>query len=305
MPSTQALVLNEHGCLCGVGEAGEIVIRTRYRTKGYLNANESDARRFYQNPFRDDPDDLLYRTGDGGRYAIDGTLEILGRVDHQVKVRGVRVEPAEITAVLSNHPDVRSCVVTSSKDKDERVFLIAYVVPQGADGVEREALVGYLRDRLPLAMVPTAFVILDSLPRLPNGKVDRRALPPPELDAISDERSYAAPRTPMEKTLAEIWVSVLGVGRVGIHDEFFALGGHSLRAMQVVSRIRDALSVELPIRDLFENTTIASLSVCITEAQASGIRGAEMDDMIREIQNLSEEELKAIIEAESESGSDA
>jgi surfactin family lipopeptide synthetase C len=198
---------------------------------------------------------------------------------------------------------VRSCIVTSSKDANQQVFLAAYVVPHRRNGVGRETLVTYLRERLPLAMVPAAYVFMESLPRLPNGKVDRRALPPPALEAILDEQAFVAPRTPTEETLAAIWMSVLGADRVGIHDDFFALGGHSLRAMQVISRIRDALSVELPIRDLFENTTVASLSVRVTEAQAESFGGSDLDEMIREIQNLSDEEMKAIIEAES--GSDA
>jgi amino acid adenylation domain-containing protein len=225
----------------------------------------------------------LYRTGDLARYRPDGLLAFIGRADYQVKLRGFRIELGEIETALRSHPVVGMCVVLAREDLaqagaylDKR--LVAYVVPiadaerrtqdAGADSsfVARPAslaseLRSFLKARLPDYMIPSAFVLLDRLPRTPNGKVDRRALPAP--DAQSNAVSYSAPRTPVEELLAKLWATLLGRARVGLHDNFFTLGGHSLLAAQVLARVRDAFQVDLPLRALFEAPTVAELAAWV------------------------------------------
>src|SRR6185436_117816 len=265
IPQTQALVLSGSGRPCGIGEAGEIVLRTPFRSLGYLDNPEENRLRFRPNPFRNDAGDLLYLTGDRGRYRLDGSLEILGRFDEQVKVRGVRIEPAEIQAALRGHPAVweSAVVVREIRPGDHR--LVAYLVLRAGAVLDPERLRRHLRQELPEAMVPSAFMVLDALPLTPNGKLDRRALPAPEL--MSDE-AWVAPRRPIEEILAGIWAGVLGVERIGIHDDFFALGGHSLLAVQALARSRHAFGVDLPLRALFEEPTIAGLAVRIERARS-------------------------------------
>lgn len=273
LPQSQALVLSADNRLCGVNETGEIVLRTPFRTRGYLNAPEAQARHFVPNPFSGDPDDLLYRTGDLGRRRPDGNLMALARLDHQIKIRGVRIEPEEVTAVLSQHPAVETCAVIGTVSDGNQPALVAYVVarPQDASAADLRT---FLSGRLPSALVPSAFVFLERLPLTPNGKLDRRALPAPGPSNAGVERPYTAPRTPIERMLADMWAEVLRVPRVGIQDDFFALGGHSLRATQVVARVRAALRIELPLRAFFETPTIGGMALTVAERllQASEVR---------------------------------
>jgi amino acid adenylation domain-containing protein len=260
LPETQALILAENDQLCGIGEPGQIVLRTPFRSLGYINASEENRRRFVQNPFRNDKEDLVYYTGDRGRYRPDGTLDILGRVDHQVKIRGVRIELGELETVLGQHPDVWESVALVREETTGDKRLVAYVTPKPDHTLTTHGLHSYLKQKLPDAMVPSAFVILDTLPLTPNGKVDRRALPEPDWQRPILEQGYVAPRTPFEETLAGIWAQILGIEQVGIRDDFFVLGGHSLLAAQVMSRLRDTLQIELPLRSLFDTPTIAGLA---------------------------------------------
>ncbi len=267
LPATQALVLNGAGALCGVSEPGEIAIRTPFRTLGYINAPEENRARFVPNPARQDPHDRIYRTGDRGRYRPDGFLELLGRLDEQVKIRGVRVEPSEVEAALATHPAVREVAVAAHDDRGERRLVAYLVLEPGAQVADRELRAG-LRERLPEAMVPGAFVRLDRLPLTASGKVDRRALPAPEEGAAED--GYARPTDPLEEILAGIWADVLGIGRVGVDDDFFALGGHSLVATQVVSRIQGTLGVTASVRWLFEHPTVRGLAPLVAAARPRG-----------------------------------
>jgi amino acid adenylation domain-containing protein/FkbH-like protein len=260
LPYTQALVLNRSRDLCGVGEVGEIVIRTPFRTLGYLNDSEANKRRFVVNHFRDDPNDLLYFTGDSGRYRADGSLQILGRLDNQTKIRGVRVEPEEVAAVLSQNALVWSCVVAVRTDARGDPSLVAYVVPLQKEKRMALELSGYAARRLPSAMVPSSFVFLDGLPLTARGKVDMSALPAPDTVVLKEDSEYLAPRTPIEEVLAAIWEDLLGVARVSINDDFFELGGHSLLATRVASRVTKAFGVSLPVRSVFERPSIAGLA---------------------------------------------
>jgi amino acid adenylation domain-containing protein len=260
LPQTQALVLNSGGGLCGIGERGEISMRTPFRTRGYLNRSDENEKRFVQNPLVQERDDIIYRTGDLGRYRPDGTLEILGRVDDQIKIRGVRIEPNEITAVLLRHTGVQSGVVVSYRDAEDNYALVAYVVAAVGDQIATE-LRTFMSSRLPAAMVPAAFVFIDALPLTDNGKLDRRRLPAPEIAKPLSDR--IAPRNWIEEVLAGIWSEVLRRDQIGIHDDFFELGGHSLVATQVASRIRQAFHIELPLRRVFECSTVALLAKAI------------------------------------------
>jgi acyl carrier protein len=238
------------------------VLRTPFLTRGYVNAPEDQHQRFIPTPFRGDPGDVLYRTGDLGRYAPDGTVMVLGRLDQQIKIRGVRIEPEEVTAVLSRHPQVRACAVVGRTVEAGAMTLVAYLVSRD-DGVSQAALRSYLAEHLPPALVPSAFVFLDDLPLTANGKLDHRALPAPTPAVARPEADREAPRSRLEEVLATMWCEVLGVPGVGIHDDFFSLGGHSLMATRVIARVRNALGLELPLRTFFEAPTVSGLAAVI------------------------------------------
>jgi amino acid adenylation domain-containing protein len=268
LPQTQALVLANGGRRCGIGEAGEIVLRTPFRSLGYLGNPEEARLRFRPNPFRDDAGDLLYFTGDRGRYRLDGTLEILGRLDEQVKIRGVRVEPAEIRLALGRHAGVWESAVLAREVRPGDQLLVAYVVPRPGAAPDPEDLRRHLRRELPEAMVPSAFLILDALPLTPNGKLDRRALARYEVEIpASGGRTLL---TPVEEIVAGLWSEVLGLPRVGPDDNFFQLGGHSLTGARVFSRLRQVLQADLPLRLLFEAPTVAGLAAEIERRRRPG-----------------------------------
>jgi acyl carrier protein len=249
---------------------GELCIAGAALARGYLNRPELTAERFITlsgGPLGLDRDDLvrLYRTGDLARWLSDGTLEYLGRTDDQVKLRGYRIELGEIEAVLGEHQAVRQAAVSLyTADDDPR--LVAYIVPAGGAADMPAALRGWLKERLPEYMVPSHFVALDALPLTPSGKLDRRGLPPPS--PVREDRGGVTvpPRTPVEKRLAGIWAEVLGVDRIGVRDDFFALGGHSLRATQVISRLRQAFAIDLPLRALFEAPVLEDLAAVVEKA---------------------------------------
>jgi acyl carrier protein len=274
---------------CGFNEAGEIVLRTPFRSLGYINAPKDAQQRFVKNPFRDDASDLIYFTGDAGRYQPDGTLEILGRLDDQVKIRGVRIEPAEVTAILHRHPLVKSCIVVARRNERDETCLVAYAVVSEQGKVTRKALTAYLRAQLPATMVPSSFVFLDKLPLTPNGKVDRSRLPMPETVQRGE---FVAPRTPVEEKIAEIWAEVLRVDRVGIDDNFFDLGGHSLLATQVVSRMRTFFNYDIPLRSLFEAPTVEALAMRIIRQQAGQVSETEMERLLEELEGMSIEDVE-------------
>ncbi|NEO34423.1 MAG: AMP-binding protein, partial [Symploca sp. SIO3C6] len=228
--------------------------------------SELTAERFISNPFVDNPQARLYKTGDLARYLTNGELEYLGRIDNQIKIRGFRIELGEIEALVSQHPEVWESVVMMREDEPGDKRLVAYAVPQSESSPTTAQLRQFLEAKLPAYMVPNAFVILENLPLTANGKINRRALPAPDVNS-DRQNQYVAPRTPTEKILAQIWGQVLKVEQVSIEDNFFELGGHSLLATQLVSRIRDAFQVELPLQKLFGSAKVAQLAHCIEQLQ--------------------------------------
>jgi amino acid adenylation domain-containing protein len=314
--NTQIYVLDRQLQLVPIGVPGELYVGGVQLARGYLHRPALTAERFAPNPFAGDKETRrrgdketrdaaepqsaignrqsaigtrLYRTGDLARYRPDGTLEFLGRIDHQVKLRGFRIELNEIETVLRQHPMVRACVVVAHTNTSVDQLLVAYVVPTKAERrrpndeesdssfvVRPSSLVADLRTflaaRLPDYMLPATFVLLDALPLLPNRKVDRQALPAPDTARPALANAFVAPQTPVEEILATIWTTMLHIAPLGIHDNFFALGGHSLLATQVLIAVRESFGIEVPLRHLFDTPTIAGLAAAITRAQHDGIK---------------------------------
>ncbi len=264
MANVRIYLLDPAGEPVPVGVAGELHVGGVQVARGYRGRAALTAERFVPDPFGADAGSRLYRTGDRARWRADGAIEYLGRIDFQVKVRGFRIEPGEIEAVLRRHEGVADCVVLARAEAGEP-RLVAYVVGEAG----AEALRAHVRASLPEYMVPAAFVRLDALPLMPNGKLDRKALPAPDPASVEDQ--YVAPRTPAEEVLAGIWAETLRLERVGVEEGFFDLGGHSLLATRVVSRIRALFGVELPLRALFEGPTVAELAVRVEEMRRAGL----------------------------------
>ncbi|WP_343073363.1 non-ribosomal peptide synthase/polyketide synthase [Pyxidicoccus fallax] len=254
-----------------VGVPGELYIAGDGLAWGYLRRPELTAERFIPDPFSPVAGARLYRSGDLARWLPDGRLQFLGRRDAQVKLRGFRVEPGEVETVLSHHPALREAAVVIRDDMPGGRALVAYVTARPGQTPEPRDLRAFLRDRLPEYMVPSAFVVLDALPVTRNGKLDRRALPHPDVvDSGARGREHVAPRTPVEEQVAALMAEVLRAPRVGIHDDFFERGGHSLLGTQLLSRLQHALGVELPLRALFEGPTVADLA-----RRIEGARGGQ------------------------------
>nr|QEO74241.1 condensation domain-containing protein [uncultured bacterium] len=278
LANTELYVLDRHREPVPVGVVGELYIGGEGLARGYLNRPELTAERFVAHPFR--PGARLYRSGDLARHLPDGNLELVGRADHQVKIRGFRVEPGEVEAALVATPGVREAAVMARHDGPEgggERRLVAYVVPHEPPGPAVGELRRHLARVLPDYMLPAAFVVLDTLPLTPNGKLDRAALPAPERARPRLEEAFVAPRSATEETLARIWAEVLDVEQVGVEDNFFELGGHSLLATQVVSRIRDALHAEVPLRNLFEAPSVAEMARAVERSTTGPQPAAGVD----------------------------
>jgi amino acid adenylation domain-containing protein len=273
-----------------VGITGELYAGGDGLAREYLNRPELTAEKFVQDPFNEEPGKRLYKTGDLARYMPDGTIEFLGRIDHQVKIRGFRIEPGEIEAVLGRHPDVRETVVIVREKQPGDKRLIAYVVLNEKSDITTGKLRSFLKATMPEYMVPTAFVMLDSLPLTPNRKIDREALPEPDSERPDSENPYVGPRTSIEKLIAGILCEVLELREVGIHDNFFELGGHSLLATQVISLLRNTLGVEIPLQRLFERPTVEGLSDVISQNADEFERLEKKAELFLRVSELSEEE---------------
>ena len=292
--NTQFYILDDQLQPVPDGAIGQLYIGGDGLARGYLKRPELTAERFIPNPYGK-PDARIYNTGDLARMLPNGTFECLGRNDSQVKVRGYRIELGEIEAALVKHEAITEAAVIARRDEFEETNLVGYYVPAKTGDLSVSDLKAFLRESLPEYMVPAFFVEMDALPRTPNRKVDRNALPDPEGQRPSLEDSYVAPRTPTEQTIADVWAEVLQLEQVGIQDNFFDLGGHSLQATRVIARLREPLQYDVPLRLFFENPTIAELALAITELQASQETDDDILQMIEELEDLTEEEVAALL----------
>ena len=253
----QVYILDKMDNLSPVGVTGEICVGGVQVSRGYLNLPELTAEKFVANPFSKEPGARIYKTGDLGRWLWDGNIEYLGRIDNQVKINGYRIEPGEIESVLEQSELVKQAVVLARENKGGNKRLVGYIVAEG--WFDQEGIVSYVRARLPEYMLPALWVNLESMPLTPNGKIDRKALPDPDTSGLLINK-YVAPRNEIEAKLAEIWQEVLEVDRIGIHDDFFKLGGNSLLALRMVSFIERNLLLSIPIHVVFQFTCISDLS---------------------------------------------
>jgi amino acid adenylation domain-containing protein len=258
LANVRVYILNDQLGFVPMGAKGEMMVSGECLVRGYLNLPELTAARFVPDPFSDRPGSRLYRTGDVARYCADGNIELLGRRDNQIKVRGFRVELDDVEVAILRHPIVKKCAVRVYQDQGGRNRLAAYLIAD--NGMSSSTIRSFLRESLPEYMIPSDFVIVDTLPLTPAGKVDRRALPLPDRTRPDLDSTFVAPRTDTESLIAKIWSQILGVEQVGVYDNFFDLGGHSLMAIQILSRLRNIANVEIPLRAMYETPTVANLA---------------------------------------------
>ena len=278
---TEVLLLDDDGRSVPLDQAGEIAIRSGYGAAGYWRRPDLTQAAFL--PVPDAGDECIYRTGDLGRRGSDGCLFHLGRKDFQVKIRGHRVEVSEVEAALLAVEGIKEAVVVGREDIPGDKRLVAYLVPSGQHVPAASTLRRFLANKLPDYMVPAFFVTLDTLPLTPTGKVDRRSLPPPGGTRPSLETVYVAPRSPVEERLVKIWADVLGLEQVGIHDHFLELGGDSILATKLVSRVLTAFQAQVAMRTLFEAPTVAEMTTAILEVLARGVDVEKFDQMLEEV----------------------
>lgn len=256
----QLLVLNKNKDIAGINELGEIYIRTPYLAKGYLNDDQLTSERFLPNPFIDNDADRMYKTGDFGYYDLEGNINFSERKDQQVKVRGFRIDLAEIEYTLSQIPGIKDCVVLTSRDALNENRIVAYY--RGTESLSSAELRNKIKAYLPSYMVPSAFIVMTDYPRTPNGKIDKEAFPLPEQSSIASKR-YTPPKTITQEKIVQIWQNVLSIEQIGINDDFFDLGGHSLLAIQMLSRIRNTFKVELDLSELFQAATVREIGLLV------------------------------------------
>ncbi|HEX6046564.1 MAG TPA: amino acid adenylation domain-containing protein [Pyrinomonadaceae bacterium] len=284
--NTRFYVLDQFMNPVPIGIYGELWIGGAGLARGYLNRPELTAEKFVSDPFASEPGARLYRTGDLVRYREDGNLEFGGRLDHQVKVRGFRIELGEVEAVLSRHEAVRAAVVVAREERPGEQRLVAYVCGDQQLLPAASEWRAFLIQRLPEYMIPSVFINLEALPLLPNGKVNRSALPAPDSSRPDLRRPFVAPETPAQARLVELFASVLSLDQIGIHDDFFELGGDSILATRLVSRVRRAFGVELPLRELFWKPSVSELAQVVEEL------------VIGQLENLSDEEAEQLLQNE-------
>jgi amino acid adenylation domain-containing protein len=287
-------ILNPHLQPAPIGVPGEVFIGRKGVARGYLGRPDLTAESFIPDPFSNEPGARLYRTRDRARYLADGRIDFLGRLDHQVKIRGFRIELGEIESALREHPAVKEAVAIVKSANDEK-YIAAYVVPLSVPAPAVAELRAFLKLRLPEYMVPSTFVLLDQLPLTATGKLDRAGLPEPDRRHREREIAFTAPRNAVEETLVEIFAEVLGLEKVGIHDNFFDLGGHSLLATRVVSRIRKMFNAELPLRNFFESPTAAEIAEFLKSHEPVPGRMEEMMALMRKIESLSTDDLEELL----------
>lgn len=268
--NTQAYILDSDMQPVPVGVYGELYLGGQGLARYYLNRPKLTAERFVPNPFSHQRGERLYKTGDLVRYQPNGQIQFIGRLDHQVKIRGYRIELGEIELVLERHIAVQETVVVAHQSFSGNKQLVAYVVPKQQHPLTPNELRGFLAKQLPQYMIPTAFFILDKMPLTPNGKINRQALPSPEKEQANQPRVLVTPRTPTEEILTSIWKDVLNIKTISVNDDFFTIGGHSLLATQIISRVRQTFQVDIPLRSIFDFSTVARLAAHLDIASRKG-----------------------------------
>jgi amino acid adenylation domain-containing protein len=289
----EVLLLDDDGKEVAFNEIGEMSVRSRYLSPGYWRRPELSQVKFLSDP--NGGDERIYRTGDLGLILDDGCLVHMGRKDFQVKIRGYRIEVGEIEAALLNIDNIKEAVVILREDRPRDRYLAAYIVPSRQPALSITALRHALAEKLPGYMVPSAFIILDTLPLLPNGKLDRQRLPYPDSSRPNLDTPFIVPETSVEQALAKIWAEVLNVNHVGAHDNFFDLGGHSLAATRIVSRVIKHFQVDLPLQSLFQSPTVAEMATVIAEHQGKKLDQKELRDILVKLESLTEEEAERVL----------
>jgi len=287
----RALVLDAQLQPVPRGLVGELYLSGASLARGYLNRPDITADCFIPNPYGSGGS-RLYKTGDRVRLNRDGQLVFIGRLDHQIKVRGFRIELGEVEAAVVDHPSVRECVVVAQEDSSRNTGLVVFAVVESVGTLSVGDLRRFLQQRLPDYMVPASIRIVETLPLTPSGKVDRRALQALPMDLAADI-DHVAPRTPVEKTLADIWKQLLKREQIGVHDSFFDLGGHSLLATQLVARIYKALGIHLPLRRLFETPSVADLALAVVEQLAEQAGATKLNQILTEVETTPQMESSA------------
>ena len=300
LPERKLYILSAHGQLVPVGVPGELYVGGSCLARGYLHRPELTEERFVPDPFSDDPDARLYRTGDLVMRLSDGNIAFKGRIDQQVKVRGFRIELGEIEAALSSLPEVKDVVVLAKEMPQGNKQIRAYLVPADGAVLTIRALRSHLKKNMPEYFVPAGFAFLDTLPVTSTGKVNRQALLKMDVQQAAASEEYVAPSTEIEKELAAMWQEVMGIERVGMHDDFFELGGHSLIATQLAARIRDAFQFSLPLAALFETPTVAEIAGLITAHLLAAEEEAALADLLDELDGMTEEEVQQLLADEAQ-----
>jgi non-ribosomal peptide synthetase component E (peptide arylation enzyme) len=289
----EVMLVDDAGMPAEPGEVGEIVVKSRYLSLGYWRRPELTER-----TFRPDPrggQGRLYATRDLGRVRPNGTLECLGRKDFRVKIRGFRVEVAEVEIALLALEGIKTAVAVGREVVPGDVRLVAYVVPAAGCKLTVGDLRRDLAVRLPDHMIPSRFVILESLPTLPGGKVDRQALPPPGRARPEMDRGFAPPRTCVEEALASIWMKVLDFDQVGVHDNFLEIGGNSLQAARIVARVLDTFNVDLPVQVLLQAGTIADMATLIVQSLARNLDPDDIERLLAEVESIAPDDVQRLL----------
>jgi acyl-coenzyme A synthetase/AMP-(fatty) acid ligase len=312
LPDLQAYLLDKHMHPVPPGVAGEIYIGGEGLSRGYLNRADLTAQAFVPDPFSNQHGARLYRSGDLARFLPNGEMQYFGRIDHQVKIRGFRIELGEIESLLSHRDDISEVVVMVQEEAPDNKTLVDYFIAASGSGPTATDLRDYLKTRLPDYMVPSAFIKVDMIPLTTNGKVHRRALSSLYSKQPDSEQNYVAPRSELEETLVRIWRELLKVDRVGVHDNFFGLGGQSVLAAQLNTRLNKEFNVHLPLRKIFEEPTVANLAQALTEAQATSTQLSlpvlqkasvrEAEDLSANLDDLSDEDVDSLLQEILEEG---
>lgn len=299
--NVQIYILNKNMRPVPIGVPGELHIGGAGIAQGYLNRSELNEEKFAENSFSNSGSSLLYKTGDLARFRNDGNIEFMGRLDHQVKIRGYRIELGEIEAVLRDHPGVNEVVVLAREDQPGEKRIVAYIESHHHTPATINDLRDYLHSKVPDYMVPSAFVLMDALPLMPNGKIDRKALPEPGRERPDLETEFVAPGSPAESIVAQIWADLLGLEEISIQDNFFELGGHSIMATRLISKIRETFQVEFPLHVLFDAPTVAGfVEQLLSDADNKTIIEKTADIMVQ-LDQMTDEEVEGFLEERSSS----